>query len=557
MPINIITNRLKIKNDQGQYVSIDAVTDKTTNERVTEINTAGATQLSQLNARGEQLKNIIIAPTRVTDDDGLGIIVEAGTSEMTEDIIEQRVDEYLDHVVPPQYIVDDDLDTTGAAADAKITGDKLRDLEVFTNALAVKKETTDKTLEQENVAADAKSVGDEFTNLRSYLDSTGLYVTPQMYGAKADGTTDDATAIQDAINSGKVVYIPKGNYCITSTLVIPSTPTDAVGARRTIILGDYNSTLIYYRGNENAIENNGELYLENIRVESNGINENGLLTKGRIKLYHCQFNGNGENGLMFYTDNNISHCIVEDCVFYGNKLNGITCYSLPNAQKNNIIISKTYCVGNGTSSGNTIAQNDGNGNGINLRGIYVVDVYNCVLQNNTAAGLFARSRDRVGILTLNVRDNYYEGNRLANNYIYNSDEFTYRNINITGNYYTIYPATSVDYYTNSLFSISTKTVISNKENLVECVIDPPYVPKITVNTITTDSIEAGSVITIANATLTNNIRGSILSIIPVISTASSSAFDVLYRLDPTYGLVVKNTYSVAQTVTFKVTIFSD
>lgn len=52
----------------------------------------------------------------------------------------------------------------------------------------------------------------------------GCY-TPQMFGAKADGVTDDTTAIQAAINaaqsSGKrTVYFPAGTYCISAPLML-------------------------------------------------------------------------------------------------------------------------------------------------------------------------------------------------------------------------------------------------------------------------------------------------------------------------------------------------
>ena len=46
------------------------------------------------------------------------------------------------------------------------------------------------------------------------------YATPQMYGAKADGYTDDTEAIQQAIDSGKSVYLSAGVYKITTPLVI-------------------------------------------------------------------------------------------------------------------------------------------------------------------------------------------------------------------------------------------------------------------------------------------------------------------------------------------------
>lgn len=41
-----------------------------------------------------------------------------------------------------------------------------------------------------------------------------IFVTPQMYGAKGDGVTDDTDAIQQAIDSGNPVIFPKASYLV-------------------------------------------------------------------------------------------------------------------------------------------------------------------------------------------------------------------------------------------------------------------------------------------------------------------------------------------------------
>lgn len=45
-----------------------------------------------------------------------------------------------------------------------------------------------------------------------------VYVTPQMYGAKGDGVTDDTEAVQQALNAGGMVYFPIGRYKVTASL---------------------------------------------------------------------------------------------------------------------------------------------------------------------------------------------------------------------------------------------------------------------------------------------------------------------------------------------------
>lgn len=73
-----------------------------------------------------------------------------------------------------------------------------------------------------------KGLSDKLTTVSSQLDNianiTHREVTPEIFGAKGDGITDDTQAIKNAIsnvkNSGGVVLI-KNKYKITSTLTIP------------------------------------------------------------------------------------------------------------------------------------------------------------------------------------------------------------------------------------------------------------------------------------------------------------------------------------------------
>ena len=56
------------------------------------------------------------------------------------------------------------------------------------------------------------------------LEEIKVFITPQMFGAKGDGTTDDTTAIQNAFNhvatKGGYLFIPKGKYKVTSPITV-------------------------------------------------------------------------------------------------------------------------------------------------------------------------------------------------------------------------------------------------------------------------------------------------------------------------------------------------
>jgi hypothetical protein len=75
------------------------------------------------------------------------------------------------------------------------------------------------------------------------------FVTPQMFGAKGDGVTDDTNAFKNAIASNDNVFVPKGNYLITDTLDISykkSLYSDD-GQRATIVYGGTNSIVLANR----------------------------------------------------------------------------------------------------------------------------------------------------------------------------------------------------------------------------------------------------------------------------------------------------------------------
>lgn len=69
-------------------------------------------------------------------------------------------------------------------------------------------------------------------------------VTPQMFGAKGDNSSDDTIAFQAMFNSGiKSVYLPSGNYIISDKITIPNTVKNIVGAGRDTTFIKFTSNL--------------------------------------------------------------------------------------------------------------------------------------------------------------------------------------------------------------------------------------------------------------------------------------------------------------------------
>lgn len=107
------------------------------------------------------------------------------------------------------------MDITTLAAAKTYTNNKVEEIINGVDASVV-----DPTLSLSGAAADAKITGDR-------LDLLSNYVTPQMFGAKADGVTDDTAAIQAMFNNvagvGKV-YFPHGSYLTTAPIIVEKVP---------------------------------------------------------------------------------------------------------------------------------------------------------------------------------------------------------------------------------------------------------------------------------------------------------------------------------------------
>ena len=311
--------------------------------------------------------------------------------------------------------------------------------------------------------------GEIFNDFEKKVASNGVSVLS--FGAIGNGIDDDTSAIQTAINNSNKIYLPKGTYKVTSTLIIPKEPESETGRNKVVIYGDFEQTIIKFEGSGNVIENNADLIIKDVWVEGNGNNDNGLYNSGNVKMYRCRFNNNGKNGLMFDETSHSAHNIIDTSTFYKNKMNGIYCVTNIEAQKTAIKILNSYCCNNGSMEENK-AEISGNGNGILLGACLGVSVLNCVCEYNHGSGLLIRNNGNYGIHNVTVVGNYFEGNRLANIYVNNDNtDLIYEEIFIKSNYYSVYPITDGNYYENSLLSEGRKTIVNNSNKITSSIID--------------------------------------------------------------------------------------
>lgn len=153
---------------------------------------------------------------------------------------------------------------------------------------------------------------------------TDWFVTPEMFGAKGDGTTDDTTAIQEAFDTEKTVTFSRGKtYRISDKLTVSNNQEiDLNGATINLILKDdstHPNIIIYCRDKE--------------RVKFHG----GKFTTNweQCTSYNTQvvgFYGNGSNNCEVY-DMSITNLGPENgpsgstqIAFGADELNGKDCY---------------------------------------------------------------------------------------------------------------------------------------------------------------------------------------------------------------------------------------
>lgn len=134
---------------------------------------------------------------------------------------------------------------------------------------------------------------EHINELRTSLGQRGFNVKD--YGATGDGSTDDTSAINDAITaaSGDILLFPKGDYKITSTLTIPA---------NTIVIG-YGARLFNTTTNIDFLEIDSGCKVYGIEIEGTGYADLDGSAGSGIKL-------EGEVG------SNKTNVIIQDCYIH-------------------------------------------------------------------------------------------------------------------------------------------------------------------------------------------------------------------------------------------------
>jgi hypothetical protein len=173
------------------------------------------------------------------------------------------------------------------------------------------------------------------------------------FGAKGNGITDDTAAIQAGINSlgstGGILFIPKGNYKITNTIVINGSTTiqgDGREATRIVNYSDNNAVQIW--GIYNAIKDltitaNGKsggsgIFCETVSGGSNsaGTNIDCIIIENHLYNIRLTKHTSGficrnlvsqnpkDNGACVLIEEEVVETFFTDCIMSGNAVPGST-----------------------------------------------------------------------------------------------------------------------------------------------------------------------------------------------------------------------------------------
>lgn len=183
------------------------------------------------------------------------------------------------------------------------------------------------------------TVQDNSLTINKLVNGTLGYVTPQMFGAYADGFTDDTSAINQAMEScavnGGNVFFPSGTYIINSPISIPSNTKVFGNSGKSIIRtgdsfnrGDFAACMI-------RNYNSGWQVDLNKNIELNGI------------TLECNSDYAGQMGVIHF--GGVSDSIIDNCII---KINGYNCWGIILFSHNNRVLVRNTEIYNNSPEGN-------------------------------------------------------------------------------------------------------------------------------------------------------------------------------------------------------------
>lgn len=314
----------------------------------------------------------------------------------------------------------------------------------FTNGLhvgAVVKFTTTQTLSGGTTDSALVTYNPPFSNAvaTNVENKLAQYVSVKDFGAVGDGTTNDTTAIQNALNAKSSVYFPTGTYLITAPLVVNGNQA-IFGDSQYLSIIKTNAALSPAIITSNGVV--GEVSIQNIQLWNNGgtacINAtdatNGIGGYARnVKMVGnpCVLGtGGGINPIM-----NFYYCVFNPTQSSSRliDLSGANSY-------NNFTLTNSVLFGSATGIAVKIT---GSGSSGLIQGIYI--------QNNIFETCNAGAIDLASPWVADISNNYFDDITSPTAPLINIDDqagssYSPLNVNISNN--IAQPGASVVFYKN-------------------------------------------------------------------------------------------------------------
>lgn len=203
-------------------------------------------------------------------------------------------------------------------------------------------------------------IGSSVGNIRVHGD----YITPEMYGAKGDGTTDDTAAIQaaaDALTAGQMLAFAPGKTYNTKTVYIHTSNVrvGSIGGRATLTINQSTCYGILVHGGTIAAGNRTSAYFNATYVagDYNASRVSGV-TIENLKLTAYTTTKNTSIAMMWADDCRIINCETEESdgngydlrqcrrpIVYGCKSTSPAAYNMFVFMCSNALIKNSYFTG--------------------------------------------------------------------------------------------------------------------------------------------------------------------------------------------------------------------
>jgi hypothetical protein len=158
----------------------------------------------------------------------------------------------------------------------------------------------------------------------AYRTITADYITPELFGAKGDGVTDDAVALQSTMDAGRPVMIPGKTYLTSTTINVPAGRVITGSSSRSALKTTANTAILNFNGDS--------IQVRNVKFIGDGkgasLNAGDALQYGikaqsdrtRNLITQCRFENLGGAGVYFKSNGQFRGNQISDCYFESNNI---------------------------------------------------------------------------------------------------------------------------------------------------------------------------------------------------------------------------------------------